>query len=411
MLTIEQKKQFSDILEELGQSLDISETQFNIAVQSYNAVATQLSKEGSLLERYRPEIRPQGSFLLGTMIRPINEDDDLDIDLICELHGKNEYWTQKHLKDNVGAQLKENELYKSKVKLKNGRRCWTLYYRESSEDPNARYHLDVLPSIVDSNYRLHFSESYSNIADINSIAIRITDKERTDFDTETNHLVWLRSNPIGYGKWFYHIAEVQTNKRVMFSEAVQPVPKYQKEKFPLQRVVQILKRHRDMMFNGDEHKPISIIITTLAAKAYKNETDIIDALINVVNSMETHIGEKYSPEHGKTIKWIANPVNEEENFADKWPDNLQKQKNFYKWLEQVKADINNMTEKRGLQLIREAMVNPFGEKVVTRAFSSYGDKYLKKRESGTLKMAAGTGMLGSTGRTLVSSHTNFGKNE
>lgn len=411
MLTTEQKQQFSDILEELGKSLDISETQFNIAVQSYNAVANQLSKEGSLLERYKPEIRPQGSFLLGTMIKPVNEDDDLDIDLVCELHGKNPYWTQKHLKDNVGAQLKENELYKSKVKLKNGRRCWTLYYRESSNDPNDRYHLDVLPSIIDSNYTRFLSESFSNISDIDNIAIRITDKERKDYETETNHLVWLKSNPMGYGKWFYHQAEVPMGKRMLFSEAIQPVPKYREEKLPLQRVVQILKRHRDMMFNGDEHKPISIIITTLASRAYNKETDIIDALVNVVNSMEDFIGEKYSPEHRRYIKWIANPVNEEENFADKWPDNPQKQINFYNWMEQVKADINNMTEKRGLQLIQESMVNPFGEKVVAKAFSNYGDKYLKQRESGALKMAAGTGMLGSIGRTSVSQHTNFGRNE
>lgn len=321
MLTTEQKKQFSDILEELGKSLDISETQFNIAVQSYNAVAEQLSKEGSLLASYKPEIRPQGSFLLGTMIKPINEEDDLDIDLICELHGKNNYWTQKHLKDNVGEQLKANDRYKSQIKLKNGRRCWTLYYRESSNDPNDRYHLDVLPSIVDSNYVKYFSESYSNISEeIDNLAIRITDKERDDYPTETDHLVWLKSNPIGYGKWFFNRAQVSTRKLMLFSEAVQPVPKFQEEKLPLQRVVQILKRHRDMMFNGDEHKPISIIITTLASRAYNKETDIIEALTSVVTSMENYIAEKYSPEHGRNIKWIANPVNDEENFADKWPD-------------------------------------------------------------------------------------------
>jgi hypothetical protein len=35
-------------------------------------------------------------------------------------------------------------------------------------------------------------------------------------------------------------------------------------KTPLQQAVQILKRHRDMMFADDpEHKPISVIITTL----------------------------------------------------------------------------------------------------------------------------------------------------
>ncbi len=410
MLTPEQKKQFSDILEELGKSLDISETQFNIAVQSYNAVAEQLSKDGSLLAPYKPEIRPQGSFLLGTMIKPINEEDDLDIDLICELHGKNDYWSQKHLKDNVGDQLKANDRYKYQIKLKNGRRCWTLYYRESSDDPNDRYHLDVLPSIVDSNYVRLFSESYSNISEeIGNLAIRITDKERDDYTTETDHLVWLKSNPIGYGKWFFHRAEVTTRKTVLFSEAVQPVPKFQKEKLPLQRVVQILKRHRDMMFNGDEHKPISIIITTLASRAYNKETDIIETLTNVVSSMEDQIKEKYSPEHGKYIKWIANPVNDEENFADKWPENPIKERNFYDWLKQVKLDIQNITEKRGIHLIQESMVKPFGDKLVAKTFSSYGDNLRKQRESGNMKMAAATGTLGSTGGTTVKNHNFHGK--
>ena len=47
---------------------------------------------------------------------------------------------------------------------------------------------------------------------------------------------------------------------------------------PLQRAIQILKRHRDMRFlehKCEEYKPISIIITTLAASAYQNETDVL----------------------------------------------------------------------------------------------------------------------------------------
>lgn len=70
--------------------------------------------------------------MLGTMIKPIHDDDDLDIDLVCELIGKNPEWTQEILKIKVGEQLMENDIYKSKVKLKNGRRCWTLYYRENN---------------------------------------------------------------------------------------------------------------------------------------------------------------------------------------------------------------------------------------------------------------------------------------
>src|SRR5690606_37219737 len=111
---------------------------------------------------------------------------------------------------------------------------------------------------------------------------------------------------------------------------------------PLQRVVQILKRHRDIMFGGNEHKPISIIITTLAAKSYNKEIDIVDALLNVLNKMESFIEEKYISKYQRKIKWIANPINDEENFADKWPDESEKEDNFYAWLEKARADFSDL---------------------------------------------------------------------
>lgn len=408
MLTTEQKKQFSDILEELGKSLDITETQYDNAVKSYQYVGEWLSEGDSPLIPHRPEILPQGSFLLQTMIRPILEDDELDIDIVCKLEKTQKELTQYALKKMVGDRLKANGTLLKLLKLPDGRRCWTLQYAESS-----KFHLDVLPSVVVANYKAILEKAFeaTEFADTQKLGVRITDNLSPIYRTSTNLLEWMKSNPFGYAIWFQNRCKTSVHEVRMMSEAIQPVPKFQKNKTPLQRVVQILKRHRDMWANGDEHKPISIIITTLAAKAYKKETDTIDALVNVVNSMEDYIEEKYIPELGRTIKWIANPVNEEENFADKWIEVNQKQINFYKWMEQAKADINNMTRKRGLQMIQESLEKPFGKDVITKTFSNYGENYLKVRENGALKMAAGTGMLGSTGRTSVTQHTNFGKNE
>ena len=120
-----------------------------------------------------------------------------------------------------------------------------------------------------------------------------------------------------------------------------------------------------MMFNGDENKPISIIITTLAARAYNKETDVLDALVNVVNSME-----KYIERDSRTGQYIVqNPVNSEENFADKWIETPQKQQNFFAWLNQVKQDVEQITEKKGgLQLIAESMNKPFGKDLVKRTY-------------------------------------------
>lgn len=158
MLTQEEKKQFSEILETLGETLDITETQYNTAVSSYGAVGEWLAKPESSLAPYKPVVRPQGSFMLGTMIKPICEDDDLDIDLVCELTGKNPQWTQYHLKQVVGNRLKANETYKNMLD-REGRRCWTLMYSDS-----ANYHMDILPSLVCSGYNIVLEKAFSDTA-------------------------------------------------------------------------------------------------------------------------------------------------------------------------------------------------------------------------------------------------------
>ena len=410
MLIEEQNKQFSEILDELGISLDITETEYNNAVTSYQAVAKQLTKEGSELIPFEPEILPQGSFMLGTMVRPIDEEDDLDIDLVCQLKAKKESWTQFSIKKKVGDQLKENELYKNLLD-EEGRRCWTLKYRDDAENPKEKYHLDILPSVVDKGYRVILEKAFSatTLDGVQELGIRITDKESDNYYTETNHKEWMKSNPFGYARWFFQQASLDITKAYAMNESIKPVPTYTKDKLPLQRVVQILKRHRDIMFAGDENKPISIIITTLASKAYKGETNILIALQNVISKMAEYIEEKYSEEHDKFIKWVANPVNNEENFADKWVDTPQKESNFYDWLKQVGEDIIGTTSLNGIHNIQESLEKAFGKREVVKTFSSYGNKQRLLRENGNMKMATGTGILGTVGKT-VKNHNFHGKN-
>lgn len=398
MLTLEQKEQFSEILEELGKTLDITKSQYDEAVTSYRHVGEWLAQADSPLAKYSPEILPQGSFLLQTMIQPVHENDDLDIDLVCKLEKIQSGLTQYALKQLVGDRLDANGILKKLLLHPDGRRCWRLQYAES-----ANFHLDVLPSVVVTGYKPILEKAFSAAAftDWQTLGIRITDKKSANYLTSTNLQEWMKSNPFGYAIWFQDRCKILTREVRMMSEAIQPVPKYQTDKLPLQRVVQILKRHRDMMFNGDENKPISIIITTLASRAYGKETDIIEALVNVVSKMRSHISDT-NPFTGVVEKWVSNPVHVEENFADKWKEFPIRQTNFYTWLDAVEQDVKNIVAQqgRGLQFISESMVKPFGRNAITKTFSNYGASQLKKRESGAMKMAAGTGILGSVGSTV-----------
>ena len=408
MFTEEQKTQFDDIFKSLGDSLDVTQSQFEAAVRSYRAVGDWLSKPESSLAPYKPEIRPQGSFMLGTMIRPVNEKDDLDVDLVCELVEKNPNWTQFDLKQKIGARIRNNETYCGMLQ-KEGRRCWTLRYSDT-----ANYHMDILPSLVCHGYgavlEQAFSASLSGTPSYEQLAIRITDNVEPNYRIESNPDLWMKSNPFGYAQWFMRRASLGTTRQlVMLSESVKPIPSYQKEKLPLQRVVQILKRHRDIMFNGDCDKPISIIITTLAAQAYQGEASVTDALQTVIAHMKDYIKDEYDPKSGRMIKVIANPVNPEENFADKWIEHPQRQTNFFRWLEAVKNDAYHIMQQRGLPVIAQAMKKPFGEKTVMNIFSYLADTSRIARESGELKMAVGTGILGSIGTVAAKAHNFHGK--
>jgi hypothetical protein len=407
-LSKEQKTEFSEILEELGDTLDITENQFNAAVTSYNAVGKWLCNDDSLLNPYSPNVKPQGSFLIGTTIQPYTDGQDLDIDLVCELTGKKDSWTQKDLKAIVKKQLEDHKKYES-ILDEEGRRCWTLRYRENSVN-NDQYHMDILPAIIANGYSIKLTKMFSEADnfDFESLSIRITDKELTNYPTETNPDLWLKSNPFGYAKWFLNRAETSKLKMFSLNEAIKPVPTFQKNRFPLQRVVQILKRHRDMMFKDDKEKPISIIITTLAGYAYQGQTNILEALIDVIDRMHLFIGNKQDEKTGKYYRCVENPVNKAENFADRWIDTPAKETKFNQWLKKVKLDILNTINANGKPEIIKTLSESFGDTAVTKTFTNIGNKTKLLTEQGATRYSTTLG-IATGAANAMKPHTHYGK--
>ena len=54
------------------------------------------------------------------------------------------------------------------------------------------------------------------------------------------------------------------------------------------------------------------------------------------------------------------------------------------------------------------MEKPFGEKIVTKIFSTLGRKNFNLRENGVLKMATGTGILSTVGSVTAVAHNFLG---
>ncbi len=336
---------FGELLRNLSDSLDITETQYLDAVKRYEAVGKWLGEEGSKLSHFKPKLFPQGSFRLGTMVKPISGADEYDLDLVCELNLEKKMITQESLKQIVGERLELHPIY-SKI-LEQKRRCWTLNYAESTH-----FHMDILPAIPDMDYLFHYSSIPSNLSN-ESILI-----------TDTNLYHWQHSNPKGYAKWFKEQMKkaFQKSAALIAEEArieIEEVPEY-RVKTPLQRVVQLLKRHRDIMFKENrENKPISIIITTLAAKYYDDEVNIFEALTNVVYKMQNDDGIRNNE--------IYNPTDPSENFADKWKEKPLLSDFFIQWLEKVSSDVNSASQNRLINDMAKSMGPIFGAKNVNEA--------------------------------------------
>ena len=367
MIESQNRQQISQILRDLAETLDVPPSKYEEAKEHYQAVGNWLGEEDSELTLFNPQIYPQGSFSLGTAVRPL-EKDEYDVDAVCLLNLSCDQVTQKQLKEMIGRRLKHpSSRYKDIIDpAEGGRRCWTIQYADQSQ-----FHLDVLPCVRDESRWFIGLGIDPAIAEH---AIRLTDMKTPEYETgwPQNGNDPTRSNPKGYAMWFrdrMKVRLIEAKVALAFEKraSVEEIEDYQ-VRTPLQRAVQILKRHRDVRYNGDDDKPISIIITTLAAKAYDNEADLYEAIMNIVPGMRDHI------EQRNGVWWIGNPVNPMENFADKWQEHPRRAKLFFEWLDALEAEYQNIATDAGFEKVGTYLTESYGQRDAKVVLAKYASR-------------------------------------
>ena len=365
------RSEYSRFLEKVAEDIDIPPSKYKDAIDCYQAVGRWMEDGNYPGCSGVMSIYPQGSFRLGTVVRPIRGgvEADYDIDLVSEFPVEKNQTDPRTVKMMAGDRLREHGTYQ-RLLDEEGKRCWTLDYAELD---SVGFHLDVLPCVPNPRGLLDTS-------------IAITNKKGGIYE-------WSASNPRGYGLWFdsqnqvaFKIA-MSEQKRVLQARApdiyarVDDVPD-QLVRTPLQRSIQLMKRHRDVNFNNARYNgyaPISIIITTLAAQLYQNEPDIYSALTGIVNKLHAHAvlvengsvdrsKAPYSPiERTQDGGWyIGNPVNPDENFADRWhEDNHARASAFFSWVAALKEDLLDILDETRPDVLRKHFTAALGAAVTT----------------------------------------------
>lgn len=374
-----------DLEKVLGASistLDITEKERAQVIARYKDVGEVLDKhwsESTALNR----VYVQGSFALGTVTRKIHRNDDVDIDLVVVRGIQSSSTTQVELKADTGAGLRKFAASSTpRPELEESERCWTLEY--------PGMHLDVLPSIPDVTADRGTNEG-----------ILITDHDEK---------LWLRSDPLGYAKWFGDVAleEMRAEEALLAKRGVDvaDVPTWTR-KTTLQLAVQALKRHRDIYFTGRlDMRPSSVIITTLAARAYRPGGNLFD----VMRSIASSLGEQIQVIDGHYV--VANPVMPEENFADCWVRESWRAEALFEWVDVVARDIGAIAARAGNDQVLKSVSVVLGENAALAGARALGRPQVDARHSGQLRAQNGLGTLalGSTASATrpVRNHNFYG---
>lgn len=360
------------ILKEMIEQLDLPDSIEKKVRERYKSIGEWFKRDDSTLKDV--DIFVQGSFGQGTTIKPLEDGEEYDLDMSCKVNIKSfkTKYTQKELMKMVKGEL---ELYRKYAgihsEIEEKQRCLRLYYKD--EVP---FHLDFVPSVPmeeDGRYHTaiykHYEGDEKFASNLTKYAVNIPDKEKENYNTLSQD--WHISNQQGYLLWFQR--KIAKNNASIIKSSIEEIPVYE-QKTVLQRCIQLLKRHRDKMFNGEkikDCKPSSIIITTLAARAYNGEQNIEQAILNILNTMSSYIN--------TTVPRISNPVKPEEDFSDRWdnPKNVEYEleDNFYRWLQQAKIDFIQLSNDKNTKKVRSLLQHGFGlEFSENKLKSEYGYK-------------------------------------
>lgn len=294
---------------------------------------------------------PQGSFLARTVIRALG-DGEIDVDAIVLLPETT--LTPRELLDCVHRELDARARTQGKIERRN--RCVTVHYA----DDTLPAHLDVTPAVP----------SIGNEDDEGWGPLEVPDYERAE---------WHPTNPKDFADWFNDVSDrliVLDHETVAFAEdkrraSTEPLPSHQAVNAfdPLRAAIKLMKRHRDVFRDqqpSGSPVPISVVITTLAAKAYLEVAQLsqhrpmtaLQAIREIVNRMPS----QFDQDGRMGGAWVlSNPRRPQENFAEKWNRDPTYAAMFSRWHSELQSAVGlGFAEFSEQRLFEDAVLSAFG---------------------------------------------------
>lgn len=249
---------FKKFLEDV---VNLNITRYDIARSSIDTMKGLLQSDDIFGDKFI-DAYPQGSFRQETIIKPVDESKDFDVDLFFEMEIV-EDWQPKDYLEKLADQFRKMPRYVDKVDTRGKSRCVTIDYETD-------FHVDIVPSISSG---------------------------RTRFVMNKKDNVFEPTDGEGYAFWFEGQNAITQKKH-------------------LTKVVRLMKYLRD---SKEEFEAKSILLTTLLGnQVLPNDDpahcypDLPTAFFVLIDRLNSHLQENPS------MPTVTNPALPEEDFNRHW---------------------------------------------------------------------------------------------
>lgn len=318
--SLDRREGWETLLLDIDRRISLTATQYDMLNAHYDAISAILCEPvdpllGDLI------IFPQGSVRTRTVTRPPGRE-DVDVDAISYIKGGTKLAPIDYL-DRLFAEL--DARVKTGGSVEPSKRCVVVQYA----DDKLPCHMDITPA----------QNQLGNLKDDGSGRLRVPDRPTA---------AWSPSNPKDFADWFDTCAQRELTLKLPDEYRVLMQKRAEAESLPshaeitapngLRVAVRLMKRHRDIYVQRTgrkKTKPISVILTTLAGKAYervalrhqRQSVAPLQLLIDVVAEMPNCFDEPLGTESYR----LVNPADPQENFAEKWNDDADLMHTFFDW--------------------------------------------------------------------------------
>lgn len=393
------------ILAEIAFSVQLPPSLHSKAVGRYEAVRNHLDATTSIFHDQIEHFYPQGSMAIDATISNRGTDDEYDLDIVAQLGARFRSMTPLE----ILLELEKGLTGYRGLRVVRQTRCVTIYYADNM-------HLDITPSLRD-----------AGTAERQSVIMHAKGPRASSDDQE------VPMNAFGFCQWynertpteikvfeaFKNRWEHRQRQGITADADVDEVP-VQSEfvvKSNTTLALQLLKRYRNIRYaNRPGRMPPSVMLSYFAAVASKPGSTLTDALLRISKWIISEIDE--ASLRGKTL-CVINPVYREDEFTDRWPNDIAEQNRFATDLRELVKGIERAVKGELLPTtLQDWLREVFGDRVVTRAVDNmvaetrrvteYGGQSYTKRGGIMVPAVASVAMPANASSVRASPHTYYG---